>query len=293
MILPDVNVLVHAHNADSAAYQQARHWWQDGAPALVAGRQLQMPLWSSTAQVTNWGSKMSEIPRERLEAYKQQTNDEYAALGRYVQAFEDVCERLRIIVVFLLARCGLRNQVLARILVEHENITALPLLKVTRAMMQELYGENKDAMKILKQLYDDFEPEIRRRNHYLHGSWRIGWGNLTEREYSSDSLAHKAKFSPKDGFWIETVVKSVEQLRGVIDRLEEIGSGFSRLDSCLLGGFEVLQNFELVDGRYVSPDIAKKRGWRGKRASDPNDTPGHPQAGGGRGASRASRKDLS
>jgi len=28
MILPDVNVLVHAHNADSAVHQQAREWWQ-------------------------------------------------------------------------------------------------------------------------------------------------------------------------------------------------------------------------------------------------------------------------
>ena len=27
MILPDVNVLVHAHNADSAVHAQARTWW--------------------------------------------------------------------------------------------------------------------------------------------------------------------------------------------------------------------------------------------------------------------------
>jgi toxin-antitoxin system PIN domain toxin len=27
MILPDVNVLVHAHNADSAVHTQARQWW--------------------------------------------------------------------------------------------------------------------------------------------------------------------------------------------------------------------------------------------------------------------------
>ncbi|HEY1260645.1 MAG TPA: type II toxin-antitoxin system VapC family toxin [Stellaceae bacterium] len=27
MILPDVNVLIHAHNADSAVHGYARHWW--------------------------------------------------------------------------------------------------------------------------------------------------------------------------------------------------------------------------------------------------------------------------
>jgi uncharacterized protein len=29
MILPDVNVLVHAHNADSAVHSQARRWWDE------------------------------------------------------------------------------------------------------------------------------------------------------------------------------------------------------------------------------------------------------------------------
>ena len=33
MILPDVNVLVHAHNADSAVHQKARRWWD----ACLAG----------------------------------------------------------------------------------------------------------------------------------------------------------------------------------------------------------------------------------------------------------------
>jgi len=36
MILPDVNVLVHAHNADSAVHQKARAWW-DACLAGVEG----------------------------------------------------------------------------------------------------------------------------------------------------------------------------------------------------------------------------------------------------------------
>ena len=27
MILPDVNLLVHAHNSDSAVHEPARRWW--------------------------------------------------------------------------------------------------------------------------------------------------------------------------------------------------------------------------------------------------------------------------
>jgi toxin-antitoxin system PIN domain toxin len=36
MILPDVNVLVHAHNADSAVHERARDWW-DGCLAGSEG----------------------------------------------------------------------------------------------------------------------------------------------------------------------------------------------------------------------------------------------------------------
>ncbi len=36
MILPDVNVLVHAHNADSAVHDEARGWW-DGCLAGPEG----------------------------------------------------------------------------------------------------------------------------------------------------------------------------------------------------------------------------------------------------------------
>jgi uncharacterized protein len=36
MILPDVNVLVHAHNADSGVHEQARRWW-DACLAGVEG----------------------------------------------------------------------------------------------------------------------------------------------------------------------------------------------------------------------------------------------------------------
>lgn len=36
MILPDVNVLVHAHNADSAVHERARRWW-DGCLAATEG----------------------------------------------------------------------------------------------------------------------------------------------------------------------------------------------------------------------------------------------------------------
>ena len=36
MILPDISVLVHAHNADSAVHESARRWW-DGCLSGTEG----------------------------------------------------------------------------------------------------------------------------------------------------------------------------------------------------------------------------------------------------------------
>ena len=43
MILPDVNVLVHAHNADSAVHEAARRWWD----ACLAGTEGVGLAWAS------------------------------------------------------------------------------------------------------------------------------------------------------------------------------------------------------------------------------------------------------
>jgi uncharacterized protein len=43
MILPDVSVLVHAHNADSAVHDQARRWWD----ACLAGTEGVGLAWAS------------------------------------------------------------------------------------------------------------------------------------------------------------------------------------------------------------------------------------------------------
>jgi hypothetical protein len=40
MILPDVNVLVHAHNADSGVHERARQWWMPALPAPKASASL-------------------------------------------------------------------------------------------------------------------------------------------------------------------------------------------------------------------------------------------------------------
>jgi uncharacterized protein len=73
MILPDVNVLVHAHNADSAVHGLARRWWDEclagpegvglawaallGFIRLTTNRRIvarPLPVGEVTARIAGW-----------------------------------------------------------------------------------------------------------------------------------------------------------------------------------------------------------------------------------------------
>ena len=71
MILPDVNVLVHAHNADSALHEQARVWWD----ACLAGTEGIGLAWAAMLGfvriTTNRRVVARPLPVERVMAQLQ------------------------------------------------------------------------------------------------------------------------------------------------------------------------------------------------------------------------------
>ncbi len=72
MILPDVNVLVHAHNADSAVHQAARRWW-DACLAGTEGVGLAWAVMLGFVRITT-NRKVVERPlavRDVLERLEQ------------------------------------------------------------------------------------------------------------------------------------------------------------------------------------------------------------------------------
>jgi toxin-antitoxin system PIN domain toxin len=66
MILPDVNVLVHAHNADSAVHDRARLWW-DGCLSGTEGIGLAWATMLGFARITtNRRVVTRPLPVERI-----------------------------------------------------------------------------------------------------------------------------------------------------------------------------------------------------------------------------------
>jgi len=113
-------------------------------------------------------------------------------------------------------------------------------------------------MHIMHHFRNRFAKEIQTRNDYLHGTWLIGWASESQQEFSEIG-GFKLNPSPKIGSEIKELARSVLELQARIDELEEIQYGFNRLWGCLFLNREVKTNFLILEGKYISPDLAKKR----------------------------------
>lgn len=206
---------------------------------------------------------MTEPSNQKREAkYKLQTTEQYASLGRYIQHFELVCLTLRHIIIWILSSNGLKNQQLSIIMTGHKSMTAQVLLDTACALFCEVYGNQKDVIDLLNHFRGRFSKEIETRNDYLHGTWLIGWASELQDDFSRIE-AFKLNPSPKKGSGTKQLARSVDELNKRIDELEEIQDALNRLWACCSLHTDVNANFLKIEGRYVSPDTARRRGWLG------------------------------
>ncbi len=159
---------------------------------------------------------------DRPEEYRKNTQEQYAAVGRFVEAFEAMVHETRsgahslmlhgYIVKFSLA---LQITNLVGIPLYHQSLTAKPLFEIFRAVLMEKssYPEYKAALKItdaqinifrgaLSAISREYEYLANKRNELLHGTWSIG--------YVSAEDPHAAKFQ--------------------VDKYKTTGSGMSKLE---------------------------------------------------------------
>jgi hypothetical protein len=120
---------------------------------------------------------------------------------------------------------------------------------------------DEDITKVSADLRKLFEEKIQTRHTYLHGTWFIGWASEGQQDFSEIS-GFKGTASPAKGLGLKQLATSVSELHQRVEVLEEINDAFRRLFGCIIGGFPVAKNFLRYEGRYVSPDTARKRGWK-------------------------------
>jgi hypothetical protein len=116
---------------------------------------------------------------------EQQVAASFEALGRFVQAFEDMVNEARNACLMILSEPKPKWQALVNIALHHRVMTAQPLMDImqgifgtmlddpdTRATMKEV--EIHTFEEVLKQIRKDYDALVNKRNELLHGTWTVG-----------------------------------------------------------------------------------------------------------------------
>jgi hypothetical protein len=208
------------------------------------------------------------------EAYTKNTEEQYEALGRFVEAFEAMIDDVRGISVDCIRRtvCAekvekpddtswdewneeiLREILILEIPFHHQGATAKPLFDTMKAIIAEIvnvknspyYQERETYKALLSQIGTEFDSLSWKRNDLLHGTWRIGYLDFDDptartfdiRRYKLTADGVKRAVLPKDAF----------ELLELRDRCNETRDWLTHLDGCLRAR-QSLSTYFRMDGK--------------------------------------------
>jgi hypothetical protein len=154
------------------------------------------------------------VTESEIKTLDEQARDQFAALGLFIESFENVVSILRQECSRILrgAQLGLPS-VAGKIIVFHWNIctlpfhheamTAKPIVDIWQALTYEQTRSlealsalspngNKIVTAIVSDVANDFRDMIPTRNHLVHGTWNIGrpWPENFPKELAGGALSH-------------------------------------------------------------------------------------------------------
>jgi hypothetical protein len=203
---------------------------------------------------------MVEEPETREARYNRQTTENFAAIGRFVQAFELMVHATRTGSLLLVAKDHSQQALLNRIL-HHSALSAMPLFEIWRSLvtaivtelLPNLAPEQRDTtLLVLSQLAKDFQEIVAERNKLLHATWLIGWAGSGEQDFSR---APAMKFSwDKKGALSSHVAETPGELIQLAAKCGDTEHAIRSLVACfvLSSGPRVVENFQKIDGRWVT-----------------------------------------
>ncbi|MBM3157932.1 MAG: hypothetical protein FJ004_11705 [Chloroflexi bacterium] len=166
---------------------------------------------------------------EREAKRREQSEALYAAVGRFVVKFEQLCDQMTMCIISVLGLNGLRTQGLAWAILA--DFTADPLLQSFRAVIAELRKNNSNDMRILKNISKRIEKLIEERNDVLHRTWFIGAASEQQEDFSKvDSWKFKktktgAEYKPREG--------SVDKFNALSNEAEELANIIFQIIACM------------------------------------------------------------
>lgn len=179
----------------------------------------------------------------REEKYLRQTTEQFAELGRFVQAFELMVNVARRGCIAFTST--LKNQELLLRAFHHKALTALPIFDIYRAMVTFIVTEGdqspdaaeaKITLEILAQMSTRYGGIVSDRNRLLHATWLIGWHSSSDTDFSELNLASfkwDTKGKPEPG-----PVENTAELAALAEQCEEVEHLLQSLTTCIVMGPE-------------------------------------------------------
>lgn len=203
---------------------------------------------------------MTNRSEELQKKYDEQTTEQFAAIGHFVQEFGQICYWLQFDFIQLLSDNGLKDQAISNIVIGNRAITAEPLIQIMEGLVGHLLDEENENERIGKEVFrhaaNRFRNLVKIRNDIVHGTWFIGWGNDAKTDFSKIS---GVKLNPnRNGFEIKNLPHSIEEIRKHIDEAKQLDLLFRKFFACWFHGRMepgkgvFVRNFtKTSDGRWV------------------------------------------
>jgi len=182
------------------------------------------------------------MDEDTKQKYEEQTEDLYAAIGRFAVEFEHVCYRMRVIIMTILAKEGLSNEQVMQILLSDQ--TAEPLRAVVASLISETATLSDTDRKIVNKILKEIQDLTKLRNDVIHGTWFIGWASFEDTEFKN---APGIKFKKdKAGVATKTFSWKESDFDELTERAKDLTNLLARLGGCIAGNFKLENNFLLA-----------------------------------------------
>lgn len=165
---------------------------------------------------------------ERAARYEAQTKEQFEALGRFVQAFEQMVEAARFGLSHRL-QCESQNLFyFTRMLFHHKALTAGPMFELFRGFIMVDVLEIKKLPEVQAGAYREAIRDIGReymalveiRNLILHGTPYIGWAGAEQEDFSELAI-HKGGVD-KNGLKEHETPKSAAEILTLCGRCDKV-----------------------------------------------------------------------
>ena len=174
------------------------------------------------------------------ERHEKQAEEFITSLGKFVIAFERVCEQMRIDIICIFMREGLKNQGLAHVIVGDKTISDLQ--EILGALYNELRDQDDEDRKMFKGLLKNISKLAHQRNILLHSSWNFG-SEAAQSELYPTTVRFRSK--QNKGADLEVHGYSASGVNHLIDEATNIQVYLQRLQNCLMKkGLKVEKEFK-------------------------------------------------